>query len=243
MLSLAAVSLAPTSDPPSRELVFVYGTLRRGGSNAFRMKGAKRIGRGYVSGKLYTISWYPGLVLESAGGIVIGEVFRVGPEQMRALDEFEGLAAGEIEGSEYRRVKVECIIEAAAMDDAEMVWVYEWKGGVDEDRHIPSGDWIVHTMGKVQPAFTLLAAGMAACAVLAQLSFFLGLVSRSGGGARWMFPLALGCAGIGPMLVLGAAIVAGRRGEGLVALRWHCIGLSVSMLLVAAILVIFAFSR
>lgn len=231
-----------TADPPPRELVFVYGTLRRGGSNAFRMKGAKLLGRGYVAGKLYTISWYPGLVLGKAGGIVTGEVFRVGPEQIRALDEFEGLSAGEIEGSEYRRVKVECIIESAAVDDAEMVWAYEWKGPVDEDRRIPSGDWIQHTVGKIQPAFTLLAAGLAACSVLAQFSFFLGWVSRSGGG-RWMFPLALGCAGIGPMLVLGAALAAGRRGEGLVALRWHCIGLSVSMLLVAAILVMFAFSR
>ncbi len=234
--------LSTTADSPGRELVFVYGTLRRGGSNAFRMKGAKFVGRGYVAGKLYTISWYPGLVLERSGDIVTGEVFRVGPEQMRALDEFEGLPAGEIEGSEYRRVQVECVVESGGLNDTSMVWAYEWKGAVEEDRWIPSGDWIEHTVGKIQPVFTLLAAFVAACSVLAQFSFFLGWVPRYG-GMGWVFPLALGSAGIGPLLVLGSAIVAGRRGEGMVGLRWHCIGLSVSMLLVAAILVAVAFSR
>ena len=236
------MSFSTTADPPARELVFVYGTLRRGGSNGFRMKGAKLMGRGFVAGKLYTISWYPGLVLGRAGGIVTGEVFRVGAEQMRALDDFEGLAAGEIEGSEYRRVKVECIIESPALDDAEMVWAYEWKGPVDEERRIPSGDWIVHTVGKVQPAFTLLAAGMAAGSMLAQFAFFLGWVSR-GGGPSWKFYLALGGAAIGPVLVLGATVMASRRGEGFVGLRWHCIGFSVSMLLVAVLLVLLAFSH
>lgn len=236
------MSLSPPVDSLNRDLVFVYGTLRRGGSNAFRMKGAKFVGRGYVAGKLYTISWYPGLVLERTGGIVTGEVFRVDPEQMRALDEFEGLAAGEIEGSEYRRVKVECVIESAGLNDTAMVWAYEWKGAVEEERRIPSGDWIEHTVGKIQPVFTLLATFVAVCSVLAQFSFFLGWVPRYG-GLGWVFPLALGSAGIGPLLVLGAALIAGRRGEPLVVLRWHCIGLSVSMLLVALILVAAAFSR
>jgi gamma-glutamylcyclotransferase (GGCT)/AIG2-like uncharacterized protein YtfP len=236
------MSLEMPESGAGRELVFVYGTLRRRGSNAFRMKGARFVGQGYVAGKLYTVSWYPGLVLERTGSIVTGEVFRVGPEQLHALDEFEGLAAGEMEGSEYQRLKVECVIESATMDDTVLVWAYEWKGRVDEERRIPSGDWIEHTAGKIRPVFTLLAAGMAVCSVLAQFSFFLGWVARSG-GMRWVFPLALGSAGIGPLIVLGAALIAGRRGERLVALRWHCIGLSVSMLLVAAVLVAAAFSR
>lgn len=126
----------------SKELVFVYGTLRRGGSNAFRMDGADFVGKAKVEGKLHVITWYPGLIPGSDLGWVIGEVYRVGPEQMKALDEFEGLSAGEIEGSEYRRIKVPAWIDGASGEEAGQVWIYEWKGPVDAAKRIPSGDWL-----------------------------------------------------------------------------------------------------
>jgi gamma-glutamylcyclotransferase (GGCT)/AIG2-like uncharacterized protein YtfP len=134
------------------ELVFVYGTLRRGGSNAFRMDGAEFVGPATVGGVLYRISWYPGLVLDGEGRVT-GEVYRVGPELLRALDEFEGLAAGEIEGSEYRRVKVEALLG----DEEELeVWVYGWKGSFNEDERIQSGDWLAADSRTGWPMFTIL---------------------------------------------------------------------------------------
>ncbi|MEO8614231.1 MAG: gamma-glutamylcyclotransferase family protein, partial [Luteolibacter sp.] len=45
-------------------MVFVYGTLRRGGSNHFRMDGAEFITAGRIAGRMYKIDWYPGLVLD-----------------------------------------------------------------------------------------------------------------------------------------------------------------------------------
>jgi gamma-glutamylcyclotransferase (GGCT)/AIG2-like uncharacterized protein YtfP len=123
----------------SGELVFVYGTLRRGGSNAFRMDGAEFITSGKVEGRLYVISWYPGLVLERGSETVEGDLFRVGPDQLVALDEFEGISANEIEGAEYRRVKT----EVTTMDNQVLLaWSYEWKGPVEESKQIPSGDWL-----------------------------------------------------------------------------------------------------
>lgn len=140
------------SEPESGEPVFVYGTLRRGGSNAFRMDGAEFVGPGTVGGALYRISWYPGLVLDDEGRVT-GEVYRVGPELLRALDEFEGLAAGEIEGSEYRRVKVEALLG----DGEELeVWVYEWKGAFNEDERIQSGDWLAADSRTGWPMFTIV---------------------------------------------------------------------------------------
>ena len=121
-----------------KELVFVYGTLRRGGSNAFRMEGAVFCGEARVEGELHAITWYPGLTLKTGAGWVIGEVYQVGPEQMRALDEFEGLSAGEVEGSEYRRVKVAVMSNGAMMP----AWVYEWKGPVDPGKKVVSRDWL-----------------------------------------------------------------------------------------------------
>jgi gamma-glutamylaminecyclotransferase len=121
------------------ELVFVYGTLRRGGSNAFRMDGAEFVAPGKVAGSLYAISWYPGLVVGGGGETVDGDLFRVPAGQLAALDEFEGISANEIEGAEYRRVKA-----GVATDDGRMLsaWVYEWIGPVEESKRIPSGDWL-----------------------------------------------------------------------------------------------------
>ncbi|HEX7260527.1 MAG TPA: gamma-glutamylcyclotransferase family protein, partial [Luteolibacter sp.] len=90
---------------PTPQLVFVYGTLRRGGSNHFRLAGAEFITAGTITGRMYRIDWYPGLVLDNAGDEIHGEVYSVDPEQLAALDLFEGLSAGEITGCEYRRVQ------------------------------------------------------------------------------------------------------------------------------------------
>ena len=123
----------------SGELVFVYGTLRRGGSNSFRMDGAEFVSAGKVAGRLYSISWYPGLVLDDGPESVDGDVYRVGASQLAALDEFEGISANEIEGAEYRRVRTE-----VRTGDGEVVvaWSYEWKGPVEDSKRILSGDWL-----------------------------------------------------------------------------------------------------
>ena len=144
------------------ELVFVYGTLRRGGSNAFRMDGAEFVGKGTVEGFLHAVSWYPGLVLGGDCGRVIGELYRVGAEQLRALDEFEGLSANEIEGAEYRRVRVEVIPDGSG--DTLTAWTYEWLGPVDERKLVWSGDWLDVVQPRSSPVFTWV--GIAATCLL-----------------------------------------------------------------------------
>jgi gamma-glutamylcyclotransferase (GGCT)/AIG2-like uncharacterized protein YtfP len=120
------------------ELVFVYGTLRRGGSNHFRMAGAHAIADGSITGRLYRIDWYPGIVLDPAGDEIRGEVYQVGPEQLAALDAFEGVSAGEIEGCEYRRVQTTVVKKDSQILTA---WVWEWLGAVKESQRISDGDW------------------------------------------------------------------------------------------------------
>lgn len=125
----------------SSQLVFVYGTLRRGGSNHFRMAGAEFISSGTIRGRMYRIDWYPGLVLDPAGGEIHGEAYEVGPEQLEALDRFEGLSAGEVQGSEYRRVQTTVVRKDS---DTLTAWVWEWLGLVDESRRLADGDWLKH---------------------------------------------------------------------------------------------------
>ena len=122
----------------TRELVFVYGTLRRGGSNHFRMSGADFMADGLVRGKIYHIDWYPGLVLGDEGD-VRGEVYSVDAGQLLELDEFEGISAGEIEGNQYRRVKT-----VVHKSDGHTLgaWVWEWLGPVDDARWVAAGDWL-----------------------------------------------------------------------------------------------------
>lgn len=121
----------------TRELVFVYGTLRRGGSNHFRMGGADPVADGVVRGKIYHIAWYPGLVLGHEGEVK-GEIHAVEPAHLAELDAFEGLSAGEIGGSEYRRVKTTVFRADGGTTQA---WVWEWIGPFDEGRLVAEGDW------------------------------------------------------------------------------------------------------
>ncbi len=118
--------------------VFVYGTLRQGGSNHFRMAGSRFVSAGHVKGRLYRIDWYPGLILDPEAGEVLGEVFDVTAEQLRELDVFEGLSAGEVEGCEYRRV----LTEVTSGESTTHAWVWEWVGPFNEADRIPDGDWL-----------------------------------------------------------------------------------------------------
>jgi gamma-glutamylcyclotransferase (GGCT)/AIG2-like uncharacterized protein YtfP len=122
------------------EIVFVYGTLRRGGSNAFRMDGADFLGAGSVRGHLYRIDWYPGLILAEDGVPILGEIYAVPTLQLAALDEFEGVSADE-NAAEYRRVKTRFTPADTAQPACE-AWVWEWIGPTDESQRIPGGDWL-----------------------------------------------------------------------------------------------------
>ncbi|RYD17658.1 MAG: gamma-glutamylcyclotransferase [Verrucomicrobiaceae bacterium] len=121
------------------QLVFVYGTLRRGGSNHFRMAGAEFLAPGTVMGRMYKIDWYPGLVIDDAGDEIHGEVFSIGPELLGELDVFEGVSAGEVENSDYRRVPVTVVLQDSR---TVMAWVWEWLGQFDELSRVREGDWL-----------------------------------------------------------------------------------------------------
>jgi gamma-glutamylcyclotransferase (GGCT)/AIG2-like uncharacterized protein YtfP len=124
-----------------REPVFVYGTLRRGASNHFRMDGSVFLAAGTIAGRMYRFGWYPGLVVDATGSDVFGEVYAVGHDHLAALDEFEGVSAHEVEGSEYRRVRVTVHTAGGPI----LAWVWEWVGKVDESTRIPHGDWLKGT--------------------------------------------------------------------------------------------------
>jgi len=85
-------------------LVFVYGTLRRGFANHHLMQGQEFVGEartapGYA---LYDLEGYPGMVADAAAADgVSGEVWSVDDECLSGLDVLEGTSEGL-----YRRERV-----------------------------------------------------------------------------------------------------------------------------------------
>jgi gamma-glutamylaminecyclotransferase len=79
------------------KLIFVYGTLKRGCINHFRMEGQEfsgeaQTGPGYV---LHDVGGYPGMVPDPAARDgVRGEVWCVDAECLADLDLLEGIAEG-----------------------------------------------------------------------------------------------------------------------------------------------------
>ncbi len=63
----------------NKHLVFVYGTLRCGGARAMsiRFPNSKFIADAKVSGSLYDLGAYPGLLSNESNSLVIGEVYEV----------------------------------------------------------------------------------------------------------------------------------------------------------------------
>jgi gamma-glutamylcyclotransferase (GGCT)/AIG2-like uncharacterized protein YtfP len=117
----------------NKHLVFVYGTLRRGGAGAMSITfpNSKLIADAKVSGSLYDLGAYPRLLLNESNSMVIGEVYEVDDETLNKLDDFEA-------SSNYCRKQVEIPLGTRRRT----CWVYEpnlefYSPGT----LITSGDW------------------------------------------------------------------------------------------------------
>lgn len=118
-------------EPAARPLIFVYGTLRRGGSNHLRMAGMDLISSATVHGMLYRVDWYPALVLNPDAPAVRGEIYQINDTPLSALDEYEG--------DQYQRV-VTTATDAQGQEHE--VWIWEWIDPIEALQPIPSGDWL-----------------------------------------------------------------------------------------------------
>ena len=95
---------------PAADLLFVYGTLRRGGSNdiARIAPDAVFVSTARVRGRLYDVNGrWPALVLDDSAGWVTGEIYRVPPQAWAALDVLEDPATPEHPEGAYFKVEAE----------------------------------------------------------------------------------------------------------------------------------------
>ena len=117
--------------------LFVYGTLRRGSSNAFARllrETCEFVATGRLRGSLYRIAAYPGWVEDPGGGgdWVVGDVYqpRDAGSLLRELDEYEG--------PEYARVRR----AVETTEGPRECWVYLYIISVAGKAKVLSGDWL-----------------------------------------------------------------------------------------------------
>ena len=77
---------------PAKTILFVYGTLKRGGRNAFRLADQEFLGAVVTAPKYRVIDLgaHPGLIRDATAGFAIhGELFAVDAKCLAELDAFE----------------------------------------------------------------------------------------------------------------------------------------------------------
>ncbi|WP_373488893.1 gamma-glutamylcyclotransferase [Blastomonas sp.] len=128
----------------SSDLLFVYGSLRRGSahSNAARLAGESIwLGTATITGRLYRVDWHPALTLDGKTRVT-GDLLRLHDPaaSLPWLDAFEGCGADDPLPHDYRREL--CAVETAS--GAVTTLVYVWNLPVAGLTIIPSGDWLAH---------------------------------------------------------------------------------------------------
>lgn len=126
----------------NKHLVFVYGSLRRGGAGAMaiRFPNSRFIAEARVSGSLYDLGAYPGLLLNESTSLVNGEVYEVDVETLGELDQFEL-------SSDYQRKQVQVLMGT----ERKKCWIYvpEYDPEFYSNRKlITSGDWAEYVLTK-----------------------------------------------------------------------------------------------
>jgi gamma-glutamylcyclotransferase (GGCT)/AIG2-like uncharacterized protein YtfP len=119
-------------------LLFVYGQLRSGGIGhrrlSLRSKTAS-LGKARVTGRLYDLGDYPGLIL-SARGIVHGELLAFTDRGLwRALDAYELCDPDRPSISDYARIEIDLLGSGLR------AWTYVYRLPVKSHRVIASGRW------------------------------------------------------------------------------------------------------
>ena len=124
------------------DLLFVYGTLRRGSShaNAARLA-AESEWRGTTTlvGTLYRVSWHPALVLDG-GDSITGDLLRLTDPAVSLpwLDAFESCGLDDPPPHDYRREIAEVMTAGGAVE----AMVYVWNLPLDGLERIAGGDWL-----------------------------------------------------------------------------------------------------
>jgi gamma-glutamylcyclotransferase (GGCT)/AIG2-like uncharacterized protein YtfP len=125
--------------------LFVYGSLMSSAGHPMGgrlRREARLVGEATIQGRLYKVSWYPGVVASrEPGERVHGEVYALdNPGRALAwLDAYEGLVPGNRDENEYERAERQARL---ASGEEITAWVYLYRKDVAGLSALPGGRWV-----------------------------------------------------------------------------------------------------
>ncbi|WP_413381137.1 gamma-glutamylcyclotransferase [Alkalihalobacillus sp. 1P02AB] len=127
-----------------KHLLFVYGTLRKGGTNDFYLKNAKCLENNVsVQGELYDSGLgYPILYLES-NRITYGDLYEINEQQLFEIDRLEDYQQGRL-NNEYERVETLLLNTEYYVNISVLVYIAGKSFQKQKLPLISSGDWLLY---------------------------------------------------------------------------------------------------
>ena len=127
------------------DYLFVYGTLLKDTHHEmskFLASHAVVIGKGYIYGNLYKVSWLPGAITSTkASEKVCGSLFKVNDFKNVSvvLDGYEGVGENYPQPNLFTRELVTAFLDDGTQYET---WVYFYNLSVDGLKQITSGDFL-----------------------------------------------------------------------------------------------------
>jgi gamma-glutamylcyclotransferase (GGCT)/AIG2-like uncharacterized protein YtfP len=118
----------------SRELLFVYGTLRRdaeGKLHPLLGESARFVDEARVRGRVVPVGPYQALVIGTGEETVTGELMDIPADILPRLDAYEGCSIDDPQPHDYRR---ESILATRASGDEVRTWAYVFNRGATGER-------------------------------------------------------------------------------------------------------------
>ncbi len=111
------------------DVLFVYGTLRRGFRLHHNLKrlGAQFVGKGEVQAELFDLGEFPGARASTKPGkMVAGELYRLHKvlNSLQVLDQIEGFSPGNPEKGMFQRATTEVTLPNG---ERRLAWVYWYR--------------------------------------------------------------------------------------------------------------------
>jgi gamma-glutamylcyclotransferase (GGCT)/AIG2-like uncharacterized protein YtfP len=128
------------------DLLFVYGTLRKGNSNKmaeYLSVHAEFLTEGWFQGHMYQISYYPGVIAsDDINDRAYGELYRLNdPETALALlDDYEECSAQHAQPAEYKRITT--TISTIDGNIFEQVWIYLYQWPITDKLLMKEGNFM-----------------------------------------------------------------------------------------------------
>jgi len=131
------------------EYLFVYGSLKSGCREQVKDIGniaskLRLIGTSEITGTLYDFGDYPGLVLNSSGQTIKGEVYAIDDlEVLRSLDAYEEFYPVDQEPSEFVRtcIQMDVVLKTGRRDPTD-TWIYVYAKDVTDVPVVEGGTWL-----------------------------------------------------------------------------------------------------